>query len=40
MFKDVTNPKAEEIFKFAFAIIASVFLIITVAVSYEISRWI
>ncbi|MDP1619454.1 MAG: hypothetical protein Q8L11_00830 [Candidatus Moranbacteria bacterium] len=40
MFKDVKNPKSDEALKFAFTIIASVFLIITIAISYEITQWI
>lgn len=38
MFKDVTDPKADEMFKFAVAVVASVFLIVVIAASYEITN--
>lgn len=38
MFKDIVRPKVDETFKFAIAIVASVFLIIFASVSYEITR--
>jgi hypothetical protein len=38
MFKDIVKPQVDETFKFAVVIVASVFLIITIAVSYEITQ--
>jgi hypothetical protein len=38
MFEDVSAPKMDEMFRFAAIIVASIFVIITVAVSYEITR--
>ena len=40
MFKDVENPRQDEMFKFAVTIVASIFLTIIIAASYEITRWI
>ena len=40
MFKDVQNPKQDEMFKFAIAIVASVFIVVAIAASYEITQWI
>jgi len=40
MFKDVAKPKVDETFKFAFAIIASVFITIAIAISYDITHWV
>ena len=37
MFKDVSTPKMDEMFRFAAIIVASVFVIITIAASYEIT---
>ncbi|MDO8241110.1 MAG: hypothetical protein Q7T51_03990 [Candidatus Moranbacteria bacterium] len=38
MLKDVKKPEQDELFKFALAIIISVFLIVVVSVSYEITQ--
>jgi hypothetical protein len=37
MFKDVQNPKHDEMFKFAITVTALLFVAITLAASYEIS---
>lgn len=37
MFKDVQNPKGDEMFKFAVTIVISLVLIVTAAASYGIS---
>jgi hypothetical protein len=37
MFKDVQNPKHEEMFKFAVTVTVSLFIIVTLAASYGIS---
>jgi len=38
MFKDVKNPQLDEIFTFAVSVIVTVFLVVIIAVSYEITR--
>jgi len=38
MFKDVRAPKIDEMFRFAATVVVIVFLIVTVAISYEINQ--
>lgn len=38
MFQDVSAPKMDEIFRFAAIIVASVFVIIIIIASYEITH--
>ncbi len=37
MFKDVQKPKPEEAFRFAITITISIFMLVTLVASYEIS---
>lgn len=39
MFKDVLKPKQNEIFRFAFAVVSVVVLMIIVSVARDLSRW-
>lgn len=38
MFQDVSAPKMDEMFRFVVIVVASVFLVITIAASYEITQ--
>jgi hypothetical protein len=38
MFKNVSAPKIDETFRFAAIVVASVFLIVVIAASYEIAQ--
>lgn len=40
MFKDVENPKQDEMFRFAIVVVALIFTTMAIAASYEITQWI
>lgn len=40
MFKDITNPKVDEAFRFAIITVSAVFLTVIIAISYELAQWI
>lgn len=40
MFKDVENPKQDEMLRFAVVVVSLIFVTVAIAASYEITQWI